>query len=315
MKSKKISLIMAASVIGTSLLSTTPAFASEITNNKTNIINKTHINEYSQFINIPDENLKAYINNALNHEPTASITQKDADSITELDIDGNEYMIVKNLQGLSQLHNLKSFSFYDHTDISDSNKVKNLNEIGKLKNLNYLTFSSSNVENLDFLKGNNSITYLSLYMPNLTDISALKETNVEYLFLYECYNLADISPLLQVKSLLYLNNGNNDLKYSETNYATIKELSNCITVNFDFTRFEIAKTLDTNIKIAKDKLNATNRYNYHYSYTVESTNKLKLAIKEGEDVLNNKSYSKKQLEKANKNIDEAIQGLKMIIHK
>lgn len=300
MKSKKIiTLTMLSSIVGTTFFNSIPVFADELSDSNKHVVGiESNENDLNQIINIPDMNLKAYINAALHHEATAPITQKDADSITKLEIDDNVFMPVRNLQGISQLHNLKEFYFYDQSNESD--KVKNLSEIGKLNNLETLIFSSLS-DNLDFLKENKSIKCLMLYMPNLENLSALTGTSIKELTLFQCYKLTDISALTQIKSLGWVRI--NDLPFSDSNYDIIKTLI----------LHDVGITLPSNwaSQILKSEINSAQLQIMsptHY-YTQDSLDKLILAIEECKSLLNDSSFTSEQLNKSIKDIQEARNGL------
>lgn len=300
MKSKKIiTLTMFSSIVGTTFFNAIPAFADELSDNNKHVVAvESNENDLNQIINIPDMNLKAYINAALHHDDTAPITQKDANSITKLEIDENVFMPVRDLQGISQLHNLKEFYFYDQS--SESDKVQNLNEIGKLNNLETLIFSSLS-DNLDFLKENKSIKCLMLYMPNLENLSALTGTSIKELNLFQCYKLTDISALTQIKSLGWMQI--NDLPFSESNYDIIKTLI-LHDVRITFPNDWARQILKSEINSAQVQIMSPTHY-----YTQDSLDKLSLAIKECESLLNDSSFPLEQLNKSIKDIQEARNGL------
>ena len=172
--SKKFSLIMAASVIGTSIVSATPTFA--ITNESNVSTEYLNQEKQNQYINIPDSLLKANINyslgfygyDMLNHY----VTQEEALQLKHLVINnfifGEPTDSLEDLTGINYFKNLERLMF--------KGNVKNCNEISSLNKLKFLHMTDNEfISNLDFLKNNTNLeTIILTNNCNLRDISALK---------------------------------------------------------------------------------------------------------------------------------------------
>lgn len=318
MKSKKIlTLVAFSSILGTTFFSATPTFASEIIMDNTiqTVVAENNSNEYSNIINIPDKNLAKQINTVLKHEPTAPITQKDADSITEFNLTITKTMPIENLQGLSQLHNLELLTFNNSTNV----KIENLSEICRLHNLETLVFSSS-VDDLAFLKGNTSIKYLSLFTPNQKDLSALIGMDLYTLSLYQCSDSVDLSILTQFKHLSYLEI--KDLSFSESRadvltilqktYQEAHEGSNYhpmpIYLPYDWYD-KISKLKEEKKASLKKEIELAEAINENL-YTPDSIDNLKDAITLGKHILIYKWSLFADFDKATQDIKNAVKNLK-----
>ena len=96
-----------------------------------------------EFINIPDLNLRAIINEELGHDPKLPVLKRELESLTSLDID---YDGAINLTGIEYCINLEWIAFYDCT--IDPNQ---LSLISGLPAVDYLIMRDTNITDFSFL--------------------------------------------------------------------------------------------------------------------------------------------------------------------
>ena len=213
MKYRKLTtLVVFSSIIGTTFLnSATPVFA-HIVSDK-GIPTTTHY-DFKEIMYdlshgyafIPDKALKKYANIFLcNNDYNADIPIENAEKLERLGIDNTSG--IKDFRGINQFKNLKVLSYSYLTgeespkdDLGDN--IKNLNEIGQLSNLKWLTFES-NVTNLNFLRKNTSIERLLVKSNKLNDLSELFNlSNLEWVILKDIpYTQYNDSMLKDLKEL------------------------------------------------------------------------------------------------------------------
>ena len=133
-----------------------------------------------EFINIPDLNLRAIINEELGHDPKLPVLKRELESLTSLDID---YDGAINLTGIEYCINLEWIAFYDCT--IDPNQ---LSLISGLPAVDYLIIHDTNITDFSFLlnyadtlvyfsysNGRNLNTNVGSILPHLP---LLKEVNI-----------------------------------------------------------------------------------------------------------------------------------------
>ncbi|MDU1414904.1 MAG: hypothetical protein E6929_19080, partial [Clostridium sp.] len=149
MNRKKIaSLILATSIVTTQVA--TPVFANTNDNNVTEVTSsqdnkKGEVNKNTRsgtIVNIPDPNLKAYLNKLLKQLSTSDITQDQLLSITSLNLSN---LGIRSLEGLQYCTNMTGI-VANNTPISDLTPLKNLTKF------RYLEFDNNEISDLTPLK-------------------------------------------------------------------------------------------------------------------------------------------------------------------
>lgn len=149
-------------------------------------------------INIPDENLRAVINETLyNKEPSDDVTLAELKNISYLYANNRN---ITNLEGLQYAPNLTCLDLSGN-NIRDFTIFKDL----KLTNIETLNVSNNNIENIEFLENINvpNLNYLYLSNNEISDLDSLgkmKAPNMKNLYLDGNY-ISDIQVLNDLKSL------------------------------------------------------------------------------------------------------------------
>ena len=196
----------------------------------------------AQVVHIPDPNLRAAIELALNKETGADITQADMESLKVLqasrchflkrvgvplwipvpqrcpdnrfgtdiqDLTGLEFAV--NLEELHLAHNqisdispLKALTKLIVLDLHQNFKIADISALSPLTNLTHLSLWGNRVRNVTPLGGLTNLTYLSLEHNRVFDISPLSAlTNLTGLDI-ETNRIFDLSPIKALTKLTYL---------------------------------------------------------------------------------------------------------------
>ena len=161
----------------------------------------------SPVVAIPDPNLRAVIEDALDKESGAPITQAEMATLDSLDASDAE---ITDLTGLEYSANLTYLSLNDNdiTDISalasltnlerlwlSNNRIEDIAALSKLANLTELWLWNNQIEDISALSGLTRLTRLSLGRNEIEDISALADlTNLTVLIL-ESNHITNLAPL------------------------------------------------------------------------------------------------------------------------
>ena len=181
--------------------------------------------EYDGFVNgfmIPDANLRAAIERALQKEPGEPITEADMENLFQLfaqnrgisDLTGLEAAInlqslwlsfnnISDLSPLSELTNLQSLEL-------SFNNISDLSELAGLTNLQWLILGNNSILNLSPLSELTNLQLLELGGNPLTLSSLPSLTNLAHLSLWDA-NISDLSPLSELTNLQSLVLGGNPL--------------------------------------------------------------------------------------------------------
>ncbi len=159
---------------------------------------------------IPDANLRAAIEDALNKAPGTLIAPAEIATMNHLNASNAN---ISDLTGLETATNLTNL-FLDAESIENrninSNSVSDLSPLSGLTNLDYLGLSNNNISDLSGLSGLTKLRELSLGNNNISDLSPVAGlTNLSLLSLGN-NNISDLSPVagLTNLSLLILSNNN-----------------------------------------------------------------------------------------------------------
>ena len=125
--------------------------------------------------------------------PLAKLTE-----LRELDLSGNEIIVVSTLLKLENLEKL---------NLSD-NPVQNMPALADLEHLSVLNLDSTSIQDLEFLEGS-GVKELHISYTSLTDVELLGQCKeLECLYLYG-YNEMDLTPLHELENFnsIYLSQG------------------------------------------------------------------------------------------------------------
>ena len=148
----------------------------------------TEINVKSQIVDIPDENLKKGINNALRRgEVLDDITITEMESLTNLNIAGAN---IYSIKGLEYAINLNTLSLNNNkiSDISPlkyltnlsgvhlyNNKISDISTFISLKKIKDLRIGGNNISDISSLAYLSEISYLDISRNEISDMSCLGE--------------------------------------------------------------------------------------------------------------------------------------------
>ena len=151
-------------------------------------------------VTIPDANLRAVIEAALDKARGATITVAEMKTLDHLRVREAD---INDLAGLEFATNLTSFDLWENN--LWNNNITDLSALAGLTNLRSLNLFRTNISDLSALAGLTNLTGLVLrYNYNITDPSALAGlTNLRYLSLYET-NISDLSALSGLTNLTWL---------------------------------------------------------------------------------------------------------------
>ena len=155
----------------------------------------------SPVVVIPDPNLRAVIEDALDKESGAPITQAEMATLDSLTARGK---VISDLTGLGSAANLTYLAL-------SFNKITNVSELASLTNLTQLKLVENTITDISPLSGLTNLTLLWLNANKIADVSALVGlTNLLELAL-PVNNITDISPLAGLINLWWLSLSANDL--------------------------------------------------------------------------------------------------------
>ena len=180
-------------------------------------------------VNIPDDNLRAVIAEALGKAPNAPITKDEMATLTSLDAAEQG---IRNLAGLEFATNLRrlGLSFNNIADVSPlegltnltglwlyANNIADVLPLEGLTRLEILSLGSNSIADVSPLEGLTRLEILSLSTNSIADVSPLEGlTNLRILYL-RANNIANVSPLEGLTNLL-------DLYLSANNIADVSPL-------------------------------------------------------------------------------------------
>ena len=155
-------------------------------------------------VQIPDQNLRAAIAEALGKNKNAQITVDELKGLRKLEGQNRE---IRDLTGLQFATNLNELFLWN-------NQISDISPIAGLINLHNLRLSVNPISDFSLLKGLKNLTHLWLNETPLSDLSPLSELiNLEWLDLWST-DISDLSPLeglINLKSIAITGGGITDL--------------------------------------------------------------------------------------------------------
>ena len=145
-------------------------------------------------VNIPDPNLRAKIETALNKQSGVPITVVDMATLTSL---GASSSNISDLTGIEHATNLTELQLWDNT-------ISDISALSGLTNLTHLYLSNNAISDISPVVGLTNLTWLGFGSTPISDISAVAGlTHLTGLDLY--YNsISDLSPVAGLTNLTYL---------------------------------------------------------------------------------------------------------------
>ena len=159
-------------------------------------------------VSIPDANLRAEIEDALDKSSGETITREDMSNLTRVSAGSAN---ISDLTGLEFATNLLSLYLYNNT-ISDvsalsgltilrsltlrRNSITDISPLSGLTNLSLLRLEENSISDVSALSGLTSLEQLNLHINTISDVSALSGlTNLTRLILFR-NRISDLSPLV-----------------------------------------------------------------------------------------------------------------------
>ena len=170
-------------------------------------------------VDIPDQNLRAAVENALGKVPGATITVADMERLTHLEVPNAN---ISDLTGLEHATNLTELYLgAEWVDAEggwmNSNSASNLTPLAGLTHLTRLELRGNNITDISPLSGLTHLTFLSLFDNSISNISSLAGlTHLTELWL-GVNNISDISPLSGLTNLT-------DLRLQQNNILDLSPL-------------------------------------------------------------------------------------------
>ena len=154
----------------------------------------------AQTVNIPDDNLRAIVENALGRTSGATITAADMEIFTIANLANRN---IRNLTGLEYATNLRVLNLGAVTTPSgfrvNNNFISDISPLEGLNNLEELNLEVNVISDISPLGGLNNLTKLFLGDNAISDISPLGGLNNLTQLGIESNSISDISPLRRIK--------------------------------------------------------------------------------------------------------------------
>ena len=221
----------------------------------------------SPVVTIPDANLRAVIETALEKGSNAPITEAEMATLDSLDASDSDVSV---LTGLEFANNLNFLSLPDNNirDISvlsgltkldrvylPSNGIADISALSGLTKLGGLKLGHNNIEDISPLAGLANLTYLALPSNGIADISALSGmTNLTHLYL-EDNDIGDISSLAGLINLQMLGIGENNI----ADISALAELADLEGLSLQENSISDISALSSMTKLHRLKLGYNNR--------------------------------------------------------
>ncbi len=158
----------------------------------------------AQTVNIPDDNLRAIIENALGKAPGDTITAAEMEIFTIANLPNANIRDLTGLEYAINLTNLNLGPVREGESVRQSNILSDISPIAGLTNLEELNLEFTFLSDISALQGLNNLTKLYLGGNVISDISPLAGLNkLMYLGLENTF-LSDISPLQGLNNLQFL---------------------------------------------------------------------------------------------------------------
>ena len=175
-------------------------------------------------VDIPDSDLRAVIEQALDKASGATITPSDMARLRRLDARNANISNLTGLEGATNLTRLDLGAEFVEAELRviNSNSVSDLSPVAGLINLTNLTLGGNNISDISSLSGLTNLTWLSLGDNDISDISPLSGlTNLGGLSLGD-NDISDISAVAGLTNLTWLSLDNNNI----SNISAVAGLTN-----------------------------------------------------------------------------------------
>ena len=167
-------------------------------------------------VNIPDSNLRAFLEKILNKGPGTPITPADMATLTETDTKRGA-----SGRGISDLTGLEFAINLTHLDLF-GNSISDISPLASLTNLTLLYLSSNSISDISAVSGLTNLTSLGLGSNSISNISAVSGlTNLTSLGLVG-NSISDISAVSGLTNLTSLGLGSNSI----SDIAAVSGLTN-----------------------------------------------------------------------------------------
>ena len=174
-------------------------------------------------VNIPDSNLRAFLEKILNKGPGTPITPADMATLTETDTKRGA-----SGRGISDLTGLEFAINLTHLDLF-GNSISDISPLASLTNLTLLYLSSNSISDISAVSGLTNLTSLGLGSNSISDISAGSGlTNLTLLGL-DGNSISDISAGSGLTNLTSLGLGSNSI----SDIAAVSGLTNLTSLGLD----------------------------------------------------------------------------------
>ena len=166
-------------------------------------LTKTYTVTVERGVNIPDANLRANIEGALEKSSGAIISPSEMATLTDLDVG---FWNIRDLTGLEYATRLERLNLR-------YNNSSDISALSGLTRLEHLDLRYNNISDISALSGLTSLTHLDLHNNrSISDISALSGlTSLTHLNLRNNRSISDISALSGLTRLEHLDLWNNDI--------------------------------------------------------------------------------------------------------
>ena len=155
----------------------------------------------AQVVDIPDPNLRAAINEALDKAPDDAITRAEMETLDYL---WASYRDITDLTGIAFAINLTSLYLY-------GNSISDISPLSSLTNLTRLGLDGNSISDISPLSSLTNLITLNLYRTSISDISPLSSlTNLTWIGLGG-NSISDISPLSSLTNLTWIGLGGNSI--------------------------------------------------------------------------------------------------------
>ena len=162
-------------------------------------------------VHIPDTNLHAAIAEALGKSPNATVTSKDMEKLSHLDVHGRN---IQDLTGLQYASNLGELNLGQWWRGGKANQISDISPIAGLINLHFLLFDGNPVSDLSPVTGLINLERLEFNFANVSDLSPVtKLVNLRHLG-FSGNNISDLSPvagLINLETSYFMDNNISDL--------------------------------------------------------------------------------------------------------
>ena len=155
----------------------------------------------AQMVDIPDPNLRDYIERVLNKAAGSPINVTEMAALTSIDL---QEAVISDLTGLDHAINLTELHLYN-------NSISDISAVAGLIHLTRLVLRDNPISDISPVAGLTNLTFLHLGDNSISDISAVVDlTNLTDLFLQD-NSISDISPVVSLTNLAWLRLSDNSI--------------------------------------------------------------------------------------------------------